>query len=90
MSQYDPLRVWLDGKPNQKVNASFGELEAVLRKRFPRTARNRRQWWANERFVTSKHVQCLAWLEAGFSVEQVDLANEIVTFVRVKTPALVD
>lgn len=82
MPQYEPLYRWLNGNPNQRVNATFHELEAVLGVRLPRTARNRRQWWANEHAATTKHIQCHAWLQAGFSVEEVDLGNEIVTFVR--------
>lgn len=82
MSQYQPLYIWLNGNPNQRINATFRELEAVLRMHLPGTARKRRQWWANEQVATTRHIQCRAWLQAGFNVEQVDLENEIVTFVR--------
>ena len=84
MSQYEPLYTWLNGNPNQRVNATFHELETVLGVHLPSRARKRRQWWANEPARTTKHIQCRAWLQAGFNVEQVDLENEIVTFVRAK------
>jgi hypothetical protein len=82
MSQYERLYTWLNGNPNQRVYATFHELEAVLGVYLPGSARKRRHWWANEQVATTMHVQCRAWLQAGFNVEEVDLENEIVTFVR--------
>ena len=75
MSIYDPLRYWLK---RQTVTATFAELAKVLgRDDLPQTARNTRQWWENSR---SGHPQAIAWLDAGWKVQTVDLKAERVTF----------
>jgi hypothetical protein len=60
---------------------TFGEIEQVLGFGLPNTARKDSAWWANERSVPSRHVQCKAWQDAGFHTENVDIANEMLDFV---------
>jgi hypothetical protein len=81
MSKYDSLRAWLRGSLANHIPATFEQIEAILVFQLPDTARKRPQWWANERGDT-KHVQCLAWLNAGFHTTNLNLKNETVEFKR--------
>ena len=81
MNRYDPLYKWLSSTSGRKVSATFDQIEAVLGFTLPRTARARPQWWANEAGNT-RHVQCRAWLDAGFQTANLDLSRKTVEFVR--------
>ena len=60
---------------------TFGELENILGFSLPSTARQKNQWWENEKITRSRKVQCKAWLDAGFHTENVSTSNETVDFV---------
>src|SRR5690606_29267984 len=60
--------------------ASFAEIERVLDRSLPRSARMYRPWWANTK--DGGHSQALAWVLAGWTTSQVDLDAEEVTFIR--------
>jgi len=81
MSQYDPLNKWLRANPRQRIPITFNEIEDILGFDLPSTARERPQWWANEK-GESRHVQCQAWLEAGFETKNVNIGKETLEFVR--------
>jgi hypothetical protein len=58
---------------------SFAEIEAVLGRRLPPSARDskiKRQWWAN----TDTHSQARAWLDAGRKA-RLDVASDTVNFI---------
>lgn len=74
---YRGLARWLDGVDEQKVTARFAEVEAVLGRALPASARRHRGWWAN-----SGSAQARGWLGAGWRVAGVDLAAERVTLTR--------
>jgi hypothetical protein len=80
MGKYVPLKRFLEAAPKSQksVTLSFAQVEVILRDTLPPSARNRRQWWAND----ETHVQARAWLVAGFEVA--DLKTQIVFFVRKK------
>ncbi|MFZ0735658.1 MAG: hypothetical protein WA002_15490 [Candidatus Acidiferrales bacterium] len=84
MSKYDKLREWLDHQPDDIVSVSFEDIEDDDRigVKLPLAARQRRQWWGNEISRDSLHVQCRAWLKAGWKVEELNLATETVVFTR--------
>ncbi len=44
---------------------SFGDIERVLGALLPNSAA-RPEWWANETDPRTTHVQCRAWLDAGY------------------------
>lgn len=44
---------------------TFADIERTLGALLPKSA-NRPEWWANETGPNSRHVQCRAWLSAGF------------------------
>ena len=81
MALYDPLSKWLRSKSVNIVFVTFDQIEAILGFRLPDTARERSQWWANEMGDT-RHVQCRAWMDAGFQPGNLNLAKESVEFAK--------
>jgi hypothetical protein len=81
MSQYDPLYKWLQANSAPRISVTFKQIEEILGFRLPNTARKDPAWWANEKSVTSRHVQCRAWLDAGFHTENLSIPKETVAFV---------
>ena len=81
---YRPLRdvLFFSGKP--VVTMTFSEIEAVLGRPLPASARRRSAWWSNN---ADGHVQAEAWLQANYRTSAVDLAGERVTFVLHLTPS---
>jgi CBS domain-containing protein len=77
--KYEPLENWLKqqkeaGENHLQVNIQ--DIESILQSELPVSARSHRSWWAND---YSTHVQSMAWLKAGWLVDDVDLtAGEIV------------
>ena len=77
---YPALARCLDGIDDRTVTLGFVELEAVLGRGLPASARRHRPWWAN-----SGSTQARGRLGAGWNVAAVDLAAERVTFQRAAT-----
>jgi len=77
--KYEPLENWLKqqkeaGENHLQVNIQ--DIESILQSELPTSSRSHRSWWANE---YSTHVQSMAWLKAGWLVDDVDLtAGEVV------------
>jgi hypothetical protein len=80
MSKYDPLYKWLRLAKGNKVSVTFQRIEEILGFPLPASAREHRPWWANEANISSKHVHCKAWLDAGFETTNVDLIRGTVDF----------
>lgn len=72
---YEPLRSHLQQARGDLVDLSFLQVEAILGRLLPGSARNHRAWWANDR--SHSHA---VWLQAGWKVDQVNLTAERVTF----------
>jgi len=86
MSVYAPLERRLSEMDQPIVRLSFEEIERLLGRRLPdsaRDARIKRQWWAN----TDTHVQARAWLRAGRKAK-LDVARDEVAFVQDQPAAL--
>lgn len=82
MSIYAPLQTRLSESPLTAVTLSFEEIEAVLGRTLPKSARDariKRQWWAN----TDTHVQARAWLKAGRKA-RLNAHEDAVTFVNIQ------
>lgn len=77
MSKYDPLRQHLAAVPDDRWRARFQEIEGILGFWLPHSAYTYPAWWSND---ATGHSHSLAWLEAGWKTEQVDLQNQQVTF----------
>jgi fatty acid/phospholipid biosynthesis enzyme len=82
--KYGPLHDWLNRQPTKiaRVECTFAQIEEMIGEPLPPTARSQKRyqmWWSN---ATNHHIQAQAWVSAGWKREHVDLAAEIVTFVR--------
>jgi hypothetical protein len=83
MSYYQPLTRFLEGRRESEVKLTFPELEKILNRRLPDSARKHQAWWAN----TTSHSHADAWLRLDWKTAGVDLAGERVVFVRADHPA---
>jgi hypothetical protein len=66
MAKYDPLETHLRRQKGDIVEMSFDDIERRLGALLPHSA-ERPEWWSNERTRDSRHVQCRAWLAAGYA-----------------------
>ena len=83
-AKYRPLYDFLAriaGEGNKCHLMAFNRINQLLGdagcSQLPVSAYTRREWWAND---YPHHVQCAAWVLAGWRVENVDLPRQIVTF----------
>ena len=80
MAKYNPLYEWLrlrSAAGEEKVETTFGEIEEILGNSLPKSAREHRPWWGNDK----THDQATdGWMAAGWRVGQVDIDSEQVTF----------
>ncbi len=79
MGKYDPLRKHLAGGKPTRWRATFAEIEGVLGFSLPRSAYAYPAWWSND---ATGHSHSLAWLDAGWRTQDVDLQNQQVTFLK--------
>jgi hypothetical protein len=85
MGKYDPLRDELIRRRGQgRVTYTYPQIEQVLGQALPPVAYTTRPWWANETNPKTSHVQCRAWLGAGWTVEDVILGTTV-TFIEIPT-----
>ena len=80
--KYDPLERYLRDLPasQEQVTLSFESIEQVLNDQLPPAAHAERAWWGNQKQGTQ--VESIAWMDAGWLVETVDLSEKWVRFVR--------
>jgi hypothetical protein len=78
MSRYEPLTRYLETCQVTETPLSFKEVERILKRNLPASARLHQPWWAN----TTTHSHADAWMRAGWKTSRVDLAGERVTFVK--------
>jgi hypothetical protein len=80
MAKYDPLAAFLAASTTPTVTLSFRQVELILGEPLPFSARNYREWWANN---TTNHVNSQSWLGAGWRVAErgINMEQETVTFV---------
>ncbi|MCB0191822.1 MAG: helix-turn-helix domain-containing protein [Anaerolineae bacterium] len=75
-SKYYPLFKYLNEQPDTDlIELSLAEIEKIIGKRLPTSARVSRAWWAN-----SPTTQGVAWQEAGWLIDSPDLENQLVIF----------
>jgi hypothetical protein len=82
IGQFTALEQYLrDLPPGQEdVTLTFERIEQILNARLPLTAFEEQAWWGNQKPGT--HVETIAWMNAGWMVEIVDLKEMWVRFVR--------
>ena len=78
-SRYAPLAIWLQSQEQNKITLSFQNIETIIQDALPPSARRHRNWWAND---SVSHSQSQQWLDAGWRVSNVNLAEEKVIFAR--------
>ncbi|MEO7027539.1 MAG: hypothetical protein ABI056_08295 [Caulobacteraceae bacterium] len=80
MSRYEPLTRYLESRADDAVMLSFAEVEKLIRRPLPDSARKHQAWWAN----TGSHSHAAAWLRPGWRTSHVSLQRERVTLAREK------
>jgi hypothetical protein len=75
---YQPLRDHLFFSGKTAVTMNFAEIEDVLGRPLPPSARRSSAWWSNN---AKGHVQADAWLDANYRTAELDLDRQQVTFV---------
>ena len=66
MGMYDPLETFLSNHVDDECVLTHADIEKIIRKSLPQTAKTTRQWWGNEGAGT--HVQADSWMHAGWKV----------------------
>ncbi|MBK9926942.1 MAG: hypothetical protein IPP66_16850 [Anaerolineales bacterium] len=81
-NKYGPLEKYLRSLPisQEEVTMGFEFIEQVLNSELPPSAYEDRSWWGNQRQGT--YVEAIAWMDAGWMVDTVDLIGKQVHFVR--------
>jgi hypothetical protein len=64
----------------EDVTLTFEGIEAILKESLPAAAREEDSWWENQK--PGLQVKTIAWMDAGWLVEIVDLSEKRVHFVR--------
>ncbi len=80
-SRYAALADWLARQKEEQVLLTFEQVEGIIHSLLPASALQLRAWWANDR---AAHTQSILWLEAGWKVIYVDLADKRVIFARIE------
>ncbi len=76
-SKYFPLFSRLQRAAGAPVTMTFTQIEELLGASLPGSARVRAGWWSNR---SQGAVQAVAWMDAGYHVQAVDLVAETVRF----------
>jgi uncharacterized protein YcbX len=85
-SIYTPLRQRLLTEAAHSVRLTFAEIEEVLGRKLPPSARKFTSWWSNESSMKAGRTQARAWLDPGFAAK-VSLKNLTVEFEREAKPS---
>ena len=79
MSKYDPLADHLRGSGQESVPMTFADIEQVIGAKLPQSAFTHRAWWSNN---PTNNVMTRAWLEAGYTTAEVDMATHKLVFCK--------
>ncbi len=84
MSKYSPLRDYLKNSGEQRVTLTFKEIETIIGDVLPKSAREYNPWWEWDK----SHTQATGgWAAAGYTVSNVSLVDEVVTFIKINREA---
>ena len=73
--KYDNLSVFLNTEDKDAITLSFAQIESILGFLLPKSAYTYNAWWAN-----GGHSQAAAWMNVGYHVDAVNLAEKSVIF----------
>lgn len=79
---YRPLSAYLEELQQSPVELTFSEVERILGRALPASARKHRAWWSNEQSGFHSHAR--AWMDAGWQVAAVDFNAARVRFGRAR------
>ena len=79
---FAPLERYLRDLPidKQEVTIAFEQIERILDGPLPPLALEDPLWWGNQKQGT--HVEAIPWMDAGWMVDNVELKEKRVNFVR--------
>ena len=77
MLKYSPLVDHLRGSGQESVPMTFADIERVIGAKLPQSAFTHRAWWSNN---PTNNVMTRAWLEAGYTTAEVDMAAHKLVF----------
>jgi DNA-binding transcriptional regulator YiaG len=86
-SKYHPLFEYLRGNKQETIALTFAEIEALMDSSLPTSAFNKKNWWSNR--DGSGALQAGAWISAGYTIESVELTQQIVTFRKFQAPYVI-
>ena len=80
--KFTPLQHYLQGlhAGTEEVTLTFEIIEGIMNDTLPPIAYQDVTWWGNQKQGTQ--VEVIAWMDAGWLVETVDLHEKWVRFVR--------
>lgn len=78
--RYSKLNDFLARRNVSSIRLSFAEIEKIIGRELPTSAKEHRAFWAND----PKHSQAKAWMEADWRSEELDLTRQEISFVRKK------
>ena len=76
-SKYLPLQKHLENFKGKSWSATFEDVEVILGFKLPASAYKYAAWWGNH-VHKSRHAK--AWMDIGWGVHDLDLANETLSF----------
>ncbi len=82
MSRYEPLTRFLEAREEEKLSLGFGEIEAIIGRSLPASAREHQAWWSN----TETHSHADSWMRPGWRTQELNLAEERIAFVHSPLP----
>jgi len=82
MSTYAPLAKYLAAQKANTASLSFDQVERILGRPLPPSARKHRAWWANSSVPTTHYWSAL-WAEVGWECAGCDFEQEKVVFQRI-------
>ena len=78
--RYAKLNEYFSRKHEKRAQLTFEQIEKLIERSLPDSARNHRAFWAND----PKHSQAKAWMDAGWRVEAMSQEERTVYFARKK------
>lgn len=84
MSRYEPLRNRLLSLTVSSVRMKFSDIEEIIGRDLPASARKYPAWWANNDQGGKRHSK--GWLHVGWRAEDLALEMEEVTFIKASMP----
>ena len=78
MTKYEPLAEFLGSHKGDSCTLALAEIERIIAKPLPRSARTHPAWWGND----GTHSQARAWMEAGWRARPASPDLDSVIFER--------